>query len=224
VQSFLPPIAINTLTLVLDLLGTFVFALSGAVSGVKHRLDIFGVLVLSFAAANVGGITRDLLIGAVPPPGIADWRYVVTALAAGLFTFYGGAMVQRLWNSVLLFDAMGLGLFAVTGATKALAFHLEPLTAVLLGVVTAVGGGVARDLLVSEVPAVLRADLYAVAALLGATIVVIGHRMGFPSGFVSIAGAAVCIALRVAAMRFQWHLPVAGSPDGTANDGRSPGD
>jgi uncharacterized membrane protein YeiH len=205
----LPPIAIGTVTLVLDLLGTFVFALSGAVSGVKHRLDIFGVLVLSFAAANVGGITRDLLIGAVPPPGIADWRYIATALAAGLFTFYGGTVVDRLWNSVLMFDAMGLGLFAVTGASKALAFHLAPLTAVLLGVLTGVGGGVARDVLVSEVPAVLRADLYAVAALAGAAVVVIGRALGFATGVVSIVGAALCIGLRLTAMRRHWQLPVA---------------
>ena len=122
-HPLLPPITISSLTLILDLLGTFVFALSGAVAGVRHRLDIFGVLVLSFAAGNAGGITRDLLIGAVPPAGIADWRYIAAALAAGLITFYWGALVNRLWNSVLLFDAVGLGLFAVTGASKALAFH-----------------------------------------------------------------------------------------------------
>lgn len=210
-QPVLPPITISTVTLVLDLLGTFVFALSGAMSGVKHRLDIFGVLVLSFVAANVGGITRDLLIGAVPPPGIADWRYIAAALAAGLITFYSGALVDRLWNSVLLFDAMGLGLFAVTGASKALAFHLAPLTAVLLGALTGVGGGVARDILVSEVPVVLRADLYAVAALAGAAVVVIGRALQFPTGIVSLAGAALCIGLRVMAMHRHWQLPLAGT-------------
>ena len=208
-MDLLPPaITITAVAQVLDLLGTFVFALSGAVSGVKHRLDIFGVLVLSFAAATAGGITRDLLIGAVPPPGIADWRYIVAALAAGLLTVYGAALVDRLWNSVLLFDAMGLGLFAVTGASKALAFHLGPLTAVLLGVLTGVGGGVVRDLLVSEVPAVLRADLYAVCALAGAAVVVIGRAVGFGPDLVSIVGAALCIGLRVMAMHRHWQLPV----------------
>jgi uncharacterized membrane protein YeiH len=208
-MDLLPPaITITAVAQVLDLLGTFVFALSGAVSGVKHRLDIFGVLVLSFAAATAGGITRDLLIGAVPPPGIADWRYIVAALAAGVLTFYGAALVDRLWNSVLLFDAMGLGLFAVTGASKALAFHLGPLTAVLLGVLTGVGGGVVRDLLVSEVPAVLRADLYAVCALAGAAVVVIGRALGFGPDLVSIVGAALCIGLRVMAMHRHWQLPV----------------
>ena len=209
-MDLLPPaITITTVAQVLDLLGTFVFALSGAVSGVKHRLDIFGVLVLSYAAATAGGIARDLLIGAVPPPGIADWRYISTAVAAGLITFYGAALVDRLWNSVLLFDAMGLGLFAVTGASKALAFHLGPFTAVLLGVLTGIGGGVARDLLVSEVPAVLRADLYAVCALAGAAVVVIGRALGFGPDLVSIVGAALCIGLRVMAMHRHWQLPVA---------------
>jgi uncharacterized membrane protein YeiH len=222
VEKLLPPISLSTITLVLDLLGTFVFALSGAVSGVKHQLDIFGVLVLSFAAATVGGITRDLLIGAVPPSGIADWRYIVTALAAGLITFYGGTVIERLWNSVLLFDAMGLGLFAVTGASRALAFHLGPLTSVLLGVLTAVGGGVARDLLVSEVPAVLRADLYAVAALLGAAVVVIGTRLGFGAEVVSISGAALCIGLRITAMHRHWQLPVARQRATSASDDHSP--
>jgi uncharacterized membrane protein YeiH len=217
-HPLLAPITTSTVTLVLDLLGTFVFALSGAVSGVKHRLDIFGVLVLSFAAANVGGITRDLLIGAVPPPGIADWRYIAAALAAGLITFYGGAIVDRLWNSVLLFDAMGLGLFAVTGASKALAFHLAPLTAVLLGVVTGVGGGVARDILVNEVPAVLRADLYAVAALAGAAVVVIGRALGFATDVVAIVGAVLCIGLRITAMHRHWQLPVARSRGGATTD------
>jgi uncharacterized membrane protein YeiH len=218
VPQLIPPISISTVTLVLDLLGTFVFAISGAVSGVKHRLDLFGVLVLSFAAANVGGIARDLLIGAVPPPGIADWRYIATALAAGLLTFYAGALIARAWNSVLLFDAMGLGLFAVTGASKALAFHLPPVTAVLLGMLTGVGGGVARDLLVSEVPAVLQADLYAVAALGGACIVVVGRAQGFGIDVVNIVAAAFCITLRLVAMRRHWQLPVARLREATTTD------
>jgi uncharacterized membrane protein YeiH len=226
VPPLLPPITISSLTLALDLLGAFVFALSGAVAGVKHRLDIFGVIVLSFAAANAGGITRDLLIGAVPPPGIADWRYIAAALAAGLITFYWGALVNRLWNSVLLLDAVGLGLFAVTGASKALAFHLAPLTAVLLGVMTGIGGGVARDILVSEVPAVLHSDLYAVAALAGAAVVVIGRTLGFATEVVSIGGATLCIGLRIMAMHRRWQLPVArphaeDSPD--VHSSRPPG-
>jgi uncharacterized membrane protein YeiH len=156
---------VETLVLALDLIGTFVFALSGGMSGVRHGLDVFGVLVLSFAAGNAGGITRDLLIGAVPPAAIADWRYIGVSLLAGLATFLWNSMVRR-WNSpVLVFDAAGLGLFAVSGALKALAFGLNPVAAILLGMLTGIGGGMLRDVLVAEIPTVLHAELYAVAAL-----------------------------------------------------------
>src|SRR5689334_2165202 len=122
-------VTFSTLVLVLDLCGTFVFALSGAAAGIKQKLDLFGVLVLSFAAANFGGIMRDLLIGAVPPPGIADWRYIAVPTLAGLAAFYGGSVLDRVQDSVQLFDAAGLALFAVSGAEKALNYHLGPLTA-----------------------------------------------------------------------------------------------
>jgi uncharacterized membrane protein YeiH len=205
----LPVIHVSTVVLVLDLCGTFVFALSGAVAGIKHRLDLFGVLVLSFAAANVGGITRDLLIGAVPPPGIADWRYIAVPFAAGLATFYRGGIIERLRSSVQIFDAGGLALFAVSGALKALAFQLGPVPAVLLGMLTGIGGGMLRDVLVSEVPTVLRGDVYATAALAGAAVVVVGRLLQIPSAQVAIIGAAVCFWLRFMAIKRGWQLPVA---------------
>ena len=133
------------LPLVLDLTGTFVFALSGALAGVKRALDLFGVLVLSFAAANSGGITRDVLIGAVPPGAVNDWRYLAVSLFAGVITFYFSPLVVRMSNPVLLFDAAGLALFAVSGASKALAYGLNPVMATALGMVTGIGGGMARD-------------------------------------------------------------------------------
>jgi hypothetical protein len=111
----------ETLLLVLDLAGTFVFAISGAMAGVKHRLDLFGVLVLSFVAANTGGMARDVLIGAVPPPALSDWRYLAVSLLAGVITFFCYAAVDRLRSPVLMFDAAGLALFAVAGAQKAVA-------------------------------------------------------------------------------------------------------
>ncbi|WOH53267.1 trimeric intracellular cation channel family protein [Bradyrhizobium sp. sBnM-33] len=149
----------NMLLLVLDLIGTFVFALSGATAAVKRRLDLFGVLVLSFVAGNFGGITRDLMIGAVPPAAISDWRYLAVSLLAGVLTFCWFPGVDRWHNSVLLFDAAGLALFAVSGTQKALALGLNPVMAALLGMVTGIGGGMARDVLVAEIPTVLRADL-----------------------------------------------------------------
>src|SRR6516165_1149054 len=145
--------------LVLDLVGTFVFALSGATSGVHLRLDLFGVLVLSFAAGNVGGITRDLLIGAVPPAAIRDWRYLAVSLLAGIVTFWRPSITARLRSPVLIFDAAGLALFAVAGTQKALVFGLNSIMAALVGMLTGIGGGMARDVLLAEIPTVLRSEI-----------------------------------------------------------------
>jgi uncharacterized membrane protein YeiH len=203
------PALVATVLLVLDLCGTFVFALSGAMSGIKHRLDLFGVLVLSFAAATSGGIIRDVLLGAEPPPAIADWRYIGVSLLAGLVSFHWWPIIDRLRSSVLVLDAAGLALFAVSGTLKALAFQLNPVAAVLLGIVTGVGGGIVRDVLVSEVPEVMRSELYAAAALAGAALVVIGRLLLFPTPTVAVAGAALCFGLRFLAIRRGWRLPAA---------------
>jgi uncharacterized membrane protein YeiH len=199
----------STLLLALDLLGTFVFALSGAIAGVRRRLDLFGVLVLSFVAGNFGGIARDLVIGAVPPAAITDWRYLGASVLAGLVTLFWFAVIDRLRSSVLFFDAAGLALFAVSGTQKALELGLNPVMAALLGMLTGIGGGMVRDLLVAEIPTVLRADLYAIAALAGAAVVVIGDLLGLPPTAGTIAGAALCFGLRVMAIQHDWHLPVA---------------
>lgn len=197
----------------LDLLGTFVFAISGATLGVRKRLDLFGVLVLSFAAAVSGGIARDVLIGATPPAALANWHYIAVSCAAGLATFYRSADVERLRNPVQLFDAVGLGLFAVTGATKALAAGLNPVSAMLLGMLTGIGGGIARDILAARIPVVLQADLYAVAALAGAAVVVAGQRLGLPLAPVLATGAVLVFVLRFLAIRRGWRLPVAPGGD-----------
>ena len=198
--------------LVLDLMGTFVFALSGAVAGIKQRLDIFGVLVVSFAAASAGGILRDLLIDSVPPAAIRDWRYIAASVVAGLLTFVLFPRSQRssrVRNFVLLFDAAGLGLFAVTGTQKAMGYGLNPVVAPLLGMLTGIGGGMLRDVLVAEIPNVLRADLYAVAALAGAVVVVIGHQLNISPTVAAVLGAVICFGLRLIAIRRGWQLPVA---------------
>ncbi len=199
---------------VLDLVGTFVFAVSGAVSGVKHRIDLFGVLVLSFVAATAGGIIRDVLIGAIPPASVKDWRYIALSLVAGIVTFFWFPLIAKMKSPVQIFDALGLGLFAVVGAGKAMAFHLGPVAAVLMGVLTAIGGGMAREVLVSEVPVVFTAELYAVAALAGAAVVVIGEAI-FPSltAVAPATGGIVCVALRLLAIQKGWKLPRAQQPD-----------
>lgn len=204
-------VVVSTFLVAFDLSGTFVFALSGATAAVKHKLDVFGVMVLCFAAATAGGITRDVMIGAVPPAAIDDWRYVAVSLLAGLIAFFWFPLIDRLSSPVLLFDAAGLGLFCVVGADKALAFHAGPLAAILLGMMTGIGGGIARDVLVMEVPTVLRTELYAVAALLGAAVLVGGRWLGLPSHVAAPVGAVACIALRLMALHYGWHLPVARS-------------
>lgn len=202
-------VVLNTLYTAFDLGGTFVFALSGASAGVKHRLDLFGVLVLAFAAGNSGGIARDVMIGAIPPAAINYWRYVTVSILAGLITFYWYRVINWLSSPVLVFDAAGLALFAVAGATKALAYHAGPVAATLLGMLTGIGGGMVRDVLVREIPSVLRTELYAVAALLGAGIVVIGRLLHISPPVSAVAGAILCFGLRFMAMRRAWHLPTA---------------
>ena len=206
-------IVVNTLLVAFDLGGTFVFALSGATAAVKHRLDLFGVLVLSFVAGNSGGIARDVMIGATPPAAISEWRYVAVSMLAGLITFYGYRIINRLSSPVLVFDAAGLALLAVSGAGKALAFHAGPVAAMLLGMLTGIGGGMVRDILVMEIPTVLRTQLYAVAALLGAAVVVLGGMLNLSTSGAAIAGALLCFGLRFMAMRRGWQLPIARPPE-----------
>ena len=201
-----------SLLLVLDLVGTLVFAISGATAGVKRRLDVFGILVLSFVAGNFGGITRDVLIGAVPPAAISDWRYLAVSLLAGAVTFYWSSAIEKFSSPVLVFDAAGLALFAVSGTQKALASGLNPVMAALLGMLTGIGGGMVRDILVVEIPTVLRADIYALAALAGAAVVATSQPLHIPATVATVAGALLCFGLRLAAIQRGWRLPVATRP------------
>jgi uncharacterized membrane protein YeiH len=178
-------------------------------AGIRKQLDIFGVLVLAVITATFGGVARDLLIGAVPPAALTDWRYLVVSVAAGLVAFAWSPQLERFRHPVRMLDAMGLAFFAVAGAHKALAFGLSPVMAALLGMVTGVGGGMARDLLIIRIPVVLRSDLYAVAALAGAGTVVTGHVLGLPVMVSAILGGLICFGLRGMAIRWEWQLPQA---------------
>ena len=199
------------LVVLLDLLGTFAFAISGATLGVRKRLDFFGVMVLAFAAATAGGIARDTLLGATPPIALADWRYLAVSAVAGVTVSSGYEQVARMRNPVQLFMR---GPVPVRGhrAAKALAFGLGGTGAVLLGMLSGIGGGIVRDVLVAEVPAVLHRELYAVAAGAGAACVVGGVALGFRPGPAMVAGAALCFVLRFLAIRRGWQLPVARKP------------
>jgi uncharacterized membrane protein YeiH len=199
-----------TLILALNLAGTFVFGLSGGLAGVRAKLDLFGVVVLSAVVGMAGGIIRDLLIG-TPPATFRDWRYLAAVAAAGLVCFFARPTLERIQHSVLVFDAFGLGLFCVTGATKALDFRLGPVQAILLGAITAIGGGMLRDVLLRDVPTVLRHELYAVPALLGATILVVAQKSGSTSPVFPVLAVAVCVAVRLAGLRYRVDVPTAPS-------------
>ena len=206
--------------LTLDLIGTFALAVSGAASGVKRRRDVFGVSVLALVAGNAGGMIRDVLIGAVPPAAISDWRYFVASLIAAVAMFFWYPSVTRVQRTVLLFDAAGLAVLVVAGTQKALAYHANPIAAVLLGMLTGIGGGMMRDTLVKEIPLALRADFYAVAALAGAAVVVAGYFFHWPPVPATIAGAVVCFFMRLASIRRGWRLPV--TVDDAAHRSRRP--
>jgi uncharacterized membrane protein YeiH len=200
-QGFSP-----TLILALNLAGTFVFGLSGGLAAVRARLDLFGVVVLAAVVGLAGGITRDVLIG-VPPATFRDWRYLAAAGAAGVVCFFAGRPLERAERSVMIFDALGLGLFAVTGATKALTFGLGPVQAILLGTITGVGGGMLRDVLLRQVPTVLREGLYAIPALLGAAVLVVAQQAGSTNPSFPVLGALVCVVVRLLGLRYGVGVP-----------------
>lgn len=199
---------------ILDLAGTFAFAISGAAAAKDRGLDWFGVMVIAFAVACGGGVVRDLCIGAVPPAGLTDWRYLAVAMAAAWMTIAASGLVARLAHPVILFDSLGLGLFAVTGAQKAMIYGHNVEVAVLLGVVTAVGGGVARDVLLNRVPVILQREIYASAALVGAVIEVAGERLGWLSNWRTWVALMACFSLRYLSLRYKWNLP---RPSGSNN-------
>jgi uncharacterized membrane protein YeiH len=193
--------------LVLDLAGTFAFALNGALTAVRvARVDIVGVVTLGVITAVGGGILRDILLGAVPPSAFVDWRYLTVAAAGGLLVFLFGRSLNRFSRSIDVLDAAGLSLFAVTGAGKALEWGAGPMQAIILGAVTGVGGGTMRDVLIRKVPGVLTSGLYAIPALVGAALYVaaesagLGHALGVPA-------AAVCFLIRVIGLHFGLDAP-----------------
>ncbi|MQT14693.1 trimeric intracellular cation channel family protein [Rhizobiales bacterium Sp-1] len=176
-------------------------------AGAQRRFDVFGILVLAFVTAVSGGLMRDLLLGIVPPTALANWHMLAISMAGGLAAFAMPGLIARMRLSALVFDAAGLSAFAVLGTQTALDHGLIPLMAAILGMVTGVGGGVARDILTAEVPIVLRSDIYAVAALAGALVVAFGPALGLQAQPASLIGAALCFFLRLMAIRYGWNLP-----------------
>ena len=199
-----------TLILILNLAGTFVFGLNGGLAGVRARFDLLGVVVLAFAVALAGGIIRDLLIG-VPPATFRDGRYLAVAAAAGFVSFIARPILDRADNTLPFLDAIGLGMFSITGASAGLDHHLGPVQSIILGATTGVGGGLVRDVLLRQIPNVLRTDLYAIPALLGATILVVGHETGSRSALFPLLAALACTTTRLLGVHYGLRLPIAPS-------------
>lgn len=203
----------STAGLVLDLAGTFAFALNGALTAVRvARVDIVGVVTLGMITALGGGIIRDVLLGSLPPSTFSDWRYLVVAAVGGLLAFALSRQLERVAKLITVFDALGLSLFAVTGASKALSLGAGVGQAVLLGTITAAGGGTLRDVLVRRVPTVLSSELYAIPALAGAAVVAAAQRAGTTGLVWSLAGAALAFTVRMLGLGFRLDAP---HPPGT---------
>jgi uncharacterized membrane protein YeiH len=191
----------------LDLVGTYAFATSGALAAKERGFDLFGVAAIAYIVACGGGILRDVCIGAIPPAGLSNWRYLVTALAAAAVAVVTGPWLRRFAHPVLVFDALGLAFFAVSGAQKTLAYGHGAQVAVLLGMTTAVGGGVTRDVLLRRVPTIMQREIYASAALAGAVFEVVGGRVGWSGTWRPWVAIALCFGLRFVALRRSWNLP-----------------
>jgi uncharacterized membrane protein YeiH len=194
----------------LDLLGTFAFAISGAAAAKERRLDWFGVLAVAYLTACGGGIVRDLCLGAVPPVGISEWRYMACSAFASTMTIAAGSWVERFKHPVTWFDSMGLGFFAVVGAHQSLLHGAGIAAAIVIGTVAAVGGGVMRDVLLNRVPVILEKEIYALAALVAAVIQVVAEVNRQPIGLTQGIAIAACLVIRFLALRYSWALPVIG--------------
>jgi uncharacterized membrane protein YeiH len=196
------------LLLVLDLAGTFAFALNGALTAVRSvRLDIVGVITLGMITALGGGIIRDILLNDLPPATFEDWRYLAVAAAGAFIAFILGRRLDRIAGAITVADAVGLSVFAVTGASKAIDFGLGPAQAVILGTITGVGGGTLRDVVIGQVPSVLRTGLYAVPALVGAMITVAAALLGVYGLLAAAIAATACLLIRLLGVGFRLHAP-----------------
>lgn len=198
----------SPLWLTLDFLGTFAFALNGALTAVRAaRLDIFGVIALGMFTGLGGGTIRDVLLDALPPATFVDWRYLAIAAAGGLIAFLLSRRLDRLATAITLLDSLGLSTFAVLGAYKAIELGFGPVQSALVGTITAVGGGTIRDMMIGQIPTVLRSELYAIPAFFGATCVAVAAWLGYHGTLAAVGGALVCLVIRLLGVRFDLNAP-----------------
>jgi uncharacterized membrane protein YeiH len=195
----------------LDLFGTMAFAVTGALKAIEHKLDIFGVIVLSVITGLAGGIIRDVLLGKIPPSGISSLSYVSIAIVTAIVVFFLYPKIKGQMRLFLIFDALGLGVFTIIGAT--IAFNMYGFNILLMifgGIITAIGGGIIRDTLVNETPLVFRKELYASISFIGVVLYILLIYGGMSLEVSSIICISFVTVPRVVALRFEWNLPVRG--------------
>lgn len=202
----------------LDLAGTAVFAATGAIKGVRHRLDLFGIIVLACCVGVGGGIIRDMILGAVPAAALKNGWYLLVCIAIAFIIFFTARYWMKIRNIIQHFDAIGLGVFTALGAAKGLTYDVSIIGIVLCGTFTAIGGGMIRDILVREVPVVLRSDFYATAAVIGGFLFYALNAMDLQWGFNFFTTALVVTTLRLLAMHYHLRLPKVQKKNGTRNN------
>jgi uncharacterized membrane protein YeiH len=191
-----------------DIAGTMVFAVEGAMAAVNGNLDLIGIMTLAFCTALGGGIIRDILLGALPPAALRDWRYPTIAISAAVLVFFLHQQVRAVpVFYIQVLDAAGLAIFAIAGTEKAILHKMNPLVAVLLGTITGVGGGTIRDVLLNQVPTVLRFEVYATAALVGSVAMIVAMKFRAPSIWAGTFGGVLCFLLRVISLLNHWNVP-----------------
>ena len=196
---------------ILDIAGTFAFAISGAFRAVKYEFDLLGVLTLALVTGVAGGIARDVILGATPPTSLIDHWYVITCMAAGLCVFVAAPKIATQWDYVMIADAIGLSVFTVIGSSKAELYNATPLTIVFMAMLTSCGGGILRDILTKEIPSILTSDFYASAAILGGVSFVLLGYLGISDSLRSICTVAITLILRLLAMKYGFSLPIVGT-------------
>jgi len=192
---------------ILDLFGTFIFGLSGAFRAVKHELDLLGVLILSIVTGVGGGMIRDVLLGATPAAAFGDERYLIVTIIAGLLVFFFAKRLATQWRKIIVSDALGLGVFTAIGVAKALDHGLGPVGAIMMGVLTATGGGIIRDIIVHEVPGIVSRDFYATASIFGGVAMIVAVELHAPVAVQIVVAVSVTTILRLLAMHFGLSLP-----------------
>lgn len=197
----------DRLLLVADIAGTLVFAVEGALAAVNGNLDLIGIMVLAFCTALGGGIVRDILLGALPPAALRDWRYPTVAFTGAALVFFLHPVRAIPTPALQTLDAAGLAMFAIAGTQKAMLHKMSPLVAVMLGTITGVGGGTIRDVLLNQVPNVLRFEVYATAALVGSACMIAANRLRFPSNVAASVGGITRFLVRILSIRQHWNLP-----------------